>query len=125
MVSGLSKLNYPFLSEQEFGKYEGNAFLWDSNRDKASYANRMLGCNLTKGIDLLAKAGDIYIIIGEAIFLTGTDGHQYSQFRDADTTEGDRGSSNRDRTKMHRQICEVEETALSALLLKDSLESLR
>ena len=131
----LPKLGYPLLSEDEFSRHEGIAFLSGSNGEKTDYANRVLGCNLSKDLDLLAKAGGKYII-GEAKFLTDVGGHQNAQFQDAlRLLEGSEGQAIRiaildgvvwikSRTKMYRQICEVEQTALSALLLEDFLESL-
>jgi len=72
----------------------------------------------------------------ELEFLTDNGGHQVAQFQDAlRLLEGSEGQAIRiaildgvvwikSRTKMYRQICEVEQTALSALLLEDFLESL-
>jgi hypothetical protein len=131
----LPKLGYPFLSGEEFDKYEGITFLSGSNGEKTHYANKKLGCNLSKGLDLLAKVGSIYVI-GEAKFLTDSGGHQNAQFQDAlMLLKGNKGQAIRiavldgvvwikSNNKMHRQICEVEQTALSALLLEDFLESL-
>lgn len=132
----LPKLGYPFLSEEEFGKYEGIAFLSGSNGEKTHYANRELGCNLSKGIDLLAKAGGNYII-GEAKFLTDSGGHQNAQFEDAlRLVRGEDGRAIRiavldgvvwirGNTKMFKTVSELEKNSMSALLLKDFLESLR
>lgn len=132
----LPKLGYPFLYEKEFDNYEGIAFLSGSDSEKMNYANRTLGCSLSKGLDLLAKVGDNYII-GEAKFLTDSGGHQNAQFEDAlwlilgkdgrairiavlDGVVWIRGN-----TKMFKRVSGLEEDILSALLLKDFLESLR
>jgi len=131
----LPKLGYSFLFEEEFNKYEGIAFLSGSNGEKTHYANRELGCNLSKGIDLLAKAGGNYII-GEAKFLTDSGGHQNAQFEDAlRLVRGEDGRAIRiavldgvvwirGNTKMFKTVSELEKNIMSALLLKDFLESL-
>ena len=132
----LLKLGYPFLPEEEFSKHKGIAFLSGGNGEKMDYANRVLGCNLSKGLDLLAKAGGNYII-GEAKFLTDIGGHQNAQFQDAMRLLGSsEGAAVRiavldgvvwikSRAKMYKRTCEVEGVILSALLLKEFLESLR
>ena len=132
----LPKLGYPFLAEDEFSKHKDIAFLSGGNGEKMDYANRVLGCNLSKGLDLLAKASSNYII-GEAKFLTDIGGHQNAQFQDAmRLIEGNEGAAIRiavldgvvwikGKAKMYKRICEVEGIILSALLLKDFLESLR
>ncbi|MBE0415788.1 MAG: restriction endonuclease [Dehalococcoidia bacterium] len=130
----LPKLGYPFLPEQELDRYEGVALLAGSNGEKTDYANRVLGCNLSKGLDLLAKASGNYII-GEAKFLTDSGGHQNAQFEDAlRLIRGEEGNAVRiaildgvvwirGNTKMFRTVNGMGEIALSALLLKDFLES--
>ena len=132
----LPKLGYPFLSEEEFDKYEDIVFLSGSNGEKMDYANRRLGCNLSKGLDLLAKAGGNYII-GEAKFLTDSGGHQNAQFEDAlRLLRGKDGTAMRiavldgvvwikSNTKMFKTVSGLEENILSALLLKNFLGSLR
>jgi len=132
----LPKLGYPFLSEGEFDKYGDIVFLSGSNGEKTHYANGELGCNLSKGLDLLAKAGGNYII-GEAKFLTDSGGHQNAQFEDAlRLVRGKDGRAIRiavldgvvwirSGTKMFKTVSELEEDIMSALLLKDFLESLR
>ena len=96
----------------------------------------MLGCNLDKGIDLLAKAGNNYII-GEAKFITDYGQGQNNQVENAlkllwskegkavriavlDGVVWIKGG-----TKMFRAVSGLNEVALSALLLKEFLESLR
>jgi len=134
--SWLPKLGYPLLSESEFTKYEGIALLKGSNGEKKDYVNKVLGCNLDKGPDLVAKVGDRYIV-GEAKFLTDTGGHQLAQFQDAlRLLRGKKGRATRiavldgvvwirDKHKMYRTVCQLQDIVLSALLLKDFLESLR
>lgn len=79
----LKTLNYPMLSVSEFRYYDGRiAFLIGGNGERKDYANKVLGCNLNKGPDLLVKVGAHYII-GEAKLLTDYGGHQNAQFADA------------------------------------------
>jgi len=132
----LPKLGYPFLPEREFDKFDGIAFLLGGNGEKKDYANRVLGCNLSKGLDLLAKAGSKYII-GEAKFLTDFGGHQNAQFEDALRLIQDKEGRAiriaildgvvwiRSNAKMFKRVKGLKEDTLSALLLKEFLESLR
>jgi len=75
-------------------------------------------------------------VVGEAKFLTDYGGHQNAQFEDAlRLLRGREGNAVRiaildgvvwikDKTKMYRTVCELREVALSALWLKEFLESL-
>lgn len=132
----LPQLGYPLLPEAMFGRYQGIALLQGTNGELMDYANRVLGCNLSKGPDLVAKAARNHIV-GEAKFLTDSGGRQNAQFEDAlRLLRGREGNAIRnaildgvvwikDKIKMYRAVCELQEVALSALLLKDFLESLR
>lgn len=132
----LPKIGYPILPEPEFENHKGVAFLQGSNGQLKDFANRKLGCNLDKGPDFLAKARNVHVI-GEAKFLTDYGGHQNAQFEDAlRLLRGKKGHAIRiavldgvvwikDSTKMFRTVCELDETALTALLLKDFLESVK
>lgn len=123
-------LNYPVLSELEFEKYKGTVFLKGSDKQLRIYANKNLGCTLEKGLDFIAKVKNTYII-GEAKFLTDFGGGQNANFEDAlKLLRGKKGKAIRiavldgvvwikDGTKMYTTICKLEETALTALLLKD------
>lgn len=131
------KIGYPLLHKSEFEAYDkGIAFLQGGDAQLKDFANRRLGCNLDKGPDLLARVGQIYVI-GEAKFLTDYGGHQNAQFEDAlRLLRGKKGEAIRiavldgvvwikNGTKMYRTICELEDTSLTALLLKRFLESLK
>lgn len=132
----LPKMGFPVLSKREFDKYKGIALLGGTNGERKDYANRVLRCNLDKGPDLLAKVDDKYII-GEAKFLTDYGGHQNAQFQDAlRLLRGKEGDALRvaildgvlwirDRARMYRIVSQLKENVLTALLLKDFLESLR
>lgn len=132
----LPKIGYPILSEAEFETYQGIAFLQGGNGQLKDYANRTLDCDLVKGPDFLAKARNSYVI-GEAKFLTDIGGGQYTQFEDAlRLLRNKKGKAIRiavldgvvwikDRTKMYRTVCQLNDVVLTALLLKDFLESLR
>lgn len=133
----LPKIGYPILPEAEFETYnKGIALLQGSDAQLKNFANKKLGCSLDKGPDFLAKVKNTYVI-GEAKFLTDYGGHQNAQFEDAlRLLRRKKGKAIRiaildgvvwikDGTKMYKTICELEETALTALLLKKFLESLR
>jgi len=133
----IPKIGYPLLHEAEFEAYDKEiAFLQGGDAQLKDFANRRLGCNLDKGPDFLAKVREIYVI-GEAKFLTDYGGHQNAQFEDAlRLLRGKKGKAIRiavldgvvwikDGTKMYRTICELKDTALTAILLKRFLESLK
>jgi len=131
----LPKLDYSLLPELEFEKYKGIAFLQGSNGVLKDYVNRVLNCNVSKGLDLVAKAGASYVI-GEAKFITDIGGGQGAQFEDTlRLLRGEEGNATRiaildgvvwikDGTKMYRTVCQLRKVALTALLLKDFLKSL-
>lgn len=131
----LPKLGYPLLPELEFKKYKGIAFLQGSNGALKNYANRVLNCNVSKGLDLVAKAGASYVI-GEAKFITAIGGGQGAQFEQSlKLLTNEEGNATRiaildgvvwikDSTKMYRAVCQLHKVALTALLLKDFLERL-
>ena len=132
----LPKIGYPILAIEDFEAYDKTAFLQGSDAQLKDFANTILGCGLDKGPDFLAKVGKRYVI-GEAKFLTDYGGHQNAQFEDAlRLLRGKKGKAIKiavldgvvwikDSTKMYRTVRQLEEVALTALLLKDFLESLR
>lgn len=132
----LLQIGYPTFAIEDFETHEGIAFLQGSDAQLKDFANTVLGCDLDKGPDFLAKVGKRYVI-GEAKFLADYGGHQNAQFEDAlRLLRGKKGKAIRiavldgvvwikDSTKMYRTVCQLEEVALTALLLKDFLESLR
>lgn len=131
----LPSLGYPFLEVHELERYLGIAFLQGSDRQLLEFANRVLGCSLTKAPDWVAKVGRRYAV-GEVKFLTDYGGHQYAQLEDAlRFLRGRKGRAVRvavldgvvwirGGSKMYRTVCQLEEPALSALLLSDFLETL-
>jgi Tsp45I type II restriction enzyme len=131
----LPKMGYPVLGEDEFRRHRGIGLLKGSNGELMRFANGALGCDLSKGPDLIAKSGSRHVV-GEAKFLTDIGGHQNAQFQDALRLLRGRGGNAlrigildgvvwiKDGTQMYRTVCQLEQTALSALLLKDLLESL-
>lgn len=132
----IPKIGYPVLLRDDFETFKGIAFLQGSDANLKDFANRNLGCNLDKSPDFLAKAGHIYII-GEAKFLTDYGGAQNANFEDAlRLLRGKKGEATRiavldgvvwikDSTKMYRTVCQLKETVLTALLLKDFLERVK
>lgn len=132
----LPKLRYPILPEYDFQICNEIAFLQGGDAQLKNYANAKVGCNLDKGPDFLAKVGEKYVL-GEAKFLTDHGGHQNAQFEDAlRLLQGEKGKVIRTavldgvvwikgKTKMYRTVSQLEKTALTALLLKQFLESLK
>jgi hypothetical protein len=133
----LRSLGYPLLPLRDFGKRRrGIVFLKASEPELKSYANEKLGAVLNKNPDFIAQVNGKYVI-GEAKFLTATGGHQQTQFEDAMRLVKDQRGMGikvavldgiawvKSRNKMHLRLSRLDETALSALLLKDFLESLR
>lgn len=132
----IPKIGYPILTVDNFETYDKIAFLEGSDAQLKDFSNTVLDCDLDKGPDFLAKVGKRYVI-GEAKFLTDYGGHQNAQFEDAlRLLRGKKGDAIRiavldgvvwikDSTKMYRTVCQLEEVALTALLLKDFLEDIR
>lgn len=130
----IPKIGYPLLSQLEFEQYKDIALLQGSDNELKDFANNYLGCELTKAPDLIAKKHENYVI-GEAKFLTEIGGHQNAQFADAmrllecavenvipiavlDGVVWVEG-----KTKMFKAVCNLEEIAMTSLLLKEFLES--
>lgn len=130
----LQKIGYAALASAEFEAYHGIALLKGSEKELGDYANEKLGCRLKKEPDLLAKAGRNYII-GEAKFLTDVGGHQNAQFADAMALiKSQSGSAVRiaildgvvwikGGSKMFKQVNRSPKHIMTALLLKEFLES--
>lgn len=131
----VKRLGYPILSNSEFEDAKGVAFLEGSDKDLQIYANQELDCALRKGLDLLFKVRGEYFI-GEAKFLGSSGGNQNKSFDEAlDFLGAHRGNATRTAVldgvvwfenlnqKMQREIRKQDSVALSALLLKDYVES--
>lgn len=126
----------PILPESEFDSYDSLCFLDARNAAILDYVKRKLGITLERGRDVLAKKGDRYVV-GEARFLSTSGG---SQTRDLRETIGFVRSLkgkvsaigvvdgivwfNRSYVKMLSELAD-DEVVLTALLLKDFLETLR
>jgi len=113
-----------------------NRFLDATNSLVMEYANRELGCNLRQGRDFLCKVFDRFVI-GEARFFSTPGGSQTRDLRSTlDFVRDKTGNAirvavldgvvwfYRSYVYMVSELGE-DEYALSALLLKDFLESLR
>lgn len=134
--SYIPKLGYPILPQFQFDAFKGIATLQGSDKEMMNYANSKLGSKLEKGLDILIKA-DNKFVIGEAKFLTDFGGHQNAQFADAfRLIENKNGEAIRiaildgvvwikGNNKMHKRILQTEEIVLSSLLLKNFIENLR
>ena len=69
------------LSESEIVTYDGIAVLDGPDKMLKNFVNRHLKTRIKKGLDVVIKVYDTYII-GEAKFLTAFGGHQTAQFND-------------------------------------------
>jgi len=133
----LPNLGYPMLPKEKFKIYKRTAILEGSDADLKEFAKRNLGYKIEKGLDVLAKIGGKFIV-GEAKFLTDFGGHQNAQFEDAMRLIK-YGSSRmvkiaildgvvwiKNGSKMFKTISNLNDNqiVLSALLLKDFLDSL-
>ena len=132
----LPKLGYPLLVDAEFeSSKKGIVFLKGGDAHLRDFANFKLHSSLKKRPDFIAKNNDQYII-GEAKFLTSIGGGQDRGFDDAMTLlKGKKGNAARiavldgvvwvkSGNKMHKQVCRLNENALTALLLIDFLKSI-
>ena len=75
-------LGIPLLPLTAFSNTKDNAILVGSDADLKHYASKHLGYTGTKGLDLLLRMHNKYVI-GEAKFLTDFGGHQDRQLEDA------------------------------------------
>lgn len=130
----LPSLGYLMLDEDELDKTSDTAILKGSDRLLKEYATQKLGCRLDKGIDILFKKHDIYVI-GEAKFLTTPGGEQDRGFDDASNfIKGRSDRANRialldgyiwikSNKGIFSKILKCNLDIFSALLLKEYIES--
>ncbi|MBX4210541.1 restriction endonuclease [Candidatus Parcubacteria bacterium] len=132
----LSTLGYPLLSSNELLTHRGIALLKGSDKDLRDFVKKNLQVSLKKGIDLVAKVKDVYVI-GEAKFLTDFGGHQNAQFSDPLGLIQSRKDKKvlrigildgviwlRTQNKMHLSVIKKDRLAMSALLLKEFIEAI-
>ena len=77
----LPKLGYPILSKKDFLKYKGVAILDGGDAALKKFARKELGYRGQKGLDIVLKANQ-HFIIGEAKFITASGGGQDKGFRE-------------------------------------------
>jgi len=132
----LSTLGYAMAEENVFFKVNNQTMiLKGGDRSLASFAKEKLGCGLKKGIDFVIKKNDKYVI-GEAKFLTTPGGEQDRGFDDAQSFVHEKsGKATRiaiidgyiwlETLKgIHNKIRQSDDNIMSALLLKEFIESL-
>ncbi len=130
----LRTLDYPFLQEDDFKKYNNIAFLDGSDKKLKEFAIKELGIKkLKKGIDFILKTQN-KIILGEAKFLTDYGGTQNNQFRDAiNITRINKNNVVgvsvidgivwfKSNTYMYKTIKSLQRIALSALLMEEFIK---
>ncbi|MCD8283192.1 MAG: restriction endonuclease [Opitutae bacterium] len=129
-------LGFPVLSPQEFSKTNRDAVMDASDTQAANWCAESINYSRPKGIDFVARIRG-KIIVGEAKFLTDFGGHQNAQLVDALATlrtpiEGnaekiviaDGVCYIRSRDKLFKQITQENAYIMSALCLRDFLNSL-
>lgn len=131
----INKLGYPCLDKDEFLKHQGPALLNGSDKTLKKFAKEHLGVQRKKGLDLILKKGDIFVI-GEAKFLTDFGGHQNAQFNDPHSLIHTRAGKVikvaildgvvwiPTGNKIHKAVKRTKKDVLSALLFKDFVGSL-
>jgi hypothetical protein len=133
------QLNLPNQSYSLFVSSTEDAILDESDNLSMKFARNKLSYSLNKGLDLIARVNNKYII-GEAKFLTDFGGHQNAQLNDAINVM--RSPTNnktqnigildgvvyiKNEGKMFKELklLNDSEIVISALLLDDYLESLK
>jgi hypothetical protein len=130
----LGSMDYPRRPWEEFEKSEEITFLTGGNGLLKQFADSVLGCQLKKRPDLVAKTPKCYVV-AEAKFITTGGGNQDKSFREVLEFIHDRkGDAARvgildgvvwlQKSGLYASIRSEENVALSALLLRKFLESL-
>jgi hypothetical protein len=132
----LYTLGYDVAEEDVFCKVNNRTMiLKGGDKSLASFAKEKLGCELKKGIDFVIKKNDKYVI-GEAKFLTTPGGEQDRGFDDAQSFVHEKsGKAIRiaildgyiwleTLSGIHNKIRQSDDNIMSALLLKEFIESL-
>ncbi len=136
----LNALGYPVVSEPDLLESgEEIAFLSGTDESRKKFARRHLGYSGGKGLDFVAKCGELYVI-GEAKFFGDYGGNQNNQLRDAMGLVESQGSLSSNARAiavldgvvwipnegfMYKTVSSTEHDVMSALLLPQYLESLR
>ncbi|SOE53890.1 MULTISPECIES: restriction endonuclease [unclassified Fibrobacter] len=125
------------VPESVFVRSTGNAILDGSDSSMMDFARRNFGYNREKGLDFIARYNGRYVI-GEAKFISDFGGHQNDQFVDAIATIESPLRNNdvvkigiidgvpyiRNNGKLFLNLIRTEYNIMSALVLRDFLESL-
>lgn len=132
---GLNIYDHPYI----FADTMADGILNCSDAAMRIFAQEYLGYNRNKGLDFIARKNGIYII-GEAKFLSDFGGHQNAQFDDALSTMHSPINSGakvipicildgvnyiEGNNKFYKYLKENDDIIISALLLKDFLESIK
>jgi len=133
----LPKLGYKVLPLEEFEACEETCVLDAGDAELKTYANNRLKCKVRKGLDGIIRKGNKFVII-EAKFLTDMGGHQNAQMEDGMRLIENKGGNairlavldgvvwldgNNKMINRVRGLAD-DQIALSALLLKDFIDSL-
>jgi len=132
----IPKIGFPVVDEQRFtDSKKGVLILEGGDNACKNFANRVLDCDLKKGIDIIFKSDEDYYL-GEAKFLTTPGGEQDRGFDDAEkfihnSTDNatriaiiDGYAWLKTKKGLHDKIVKIDDNIFSALLLKDFIKSL-
>lgn len=125
------------VGEREFCMSTNNAILDGSDSSLMNFAQRRFGYTRNKGLDFIARFNGKYVI-GEAKFISDFGGHQNDQFVDAMETVKTRLNDPdvvkigiidgvpyiQNRGKLFCELIESSHNIMSALVLREFLESL-
>jgi hypothetical protein len=130
------KLGHELVNEEDFLAIDNRALiLKGSDKLLAKFAKEKLKCKLRKGIDFVIKKKGVYII-GEAKFLTTPGGEQDRGFDDALAFINEKSGNAiriaildgyiwlKSNKGLNEKIRQSEDNIMSALLLRDFIESL-
>ncbi|MCF0216896.1 MAG: restriction endonuclease [Fibrobacteraceae bacterium] len=124
-------------TESEFIRNSDDAILDGSDSSMMEFARRKFGYRRNKGLDFIARFNNRYVI-GEAKFISDFGGHQNDQFVDAmETVKSELSDTSVlkigiidgvpyivNKGKLFLELIKTEHNIMSALLLKEFLESL-
>lgn len=131
------RMGYPLVDVKTILESKNKTLVLDgSDKLLGAFARTKLNCKLTKGIDLVVKKNEKYII-GEAKFLTTPGGEQDRGFDDASHFINEKtGNASRiavldgyiwlnTKKGLHEKIKKANDNILSALLLREFIEDFR
>ena len=130
----IKKLGFPSFNEADFNRSEKICLLDGSDKSLMEHVNSRLGGSLDKGIDLVLKVKPNNFVIGEVKFITASGGTQTNQLNVALNLTNESIAKTASiaivdgavwfNNSYRKKVTEKEKPIMSALLLKDYIESL-